>query len=115
RSGDRRPPRLGRGADRQRAGPGPVFSAGALAFSSHSGQRADRGDLRPLAPGADRTGPRARPRRGTPRMKAGTGWLSVAERGSRLGVYCVVGFVRVFWGPLCTFLIVPGVAYFSVS
>ena len=48
-------------------------------------------------------------------MKAGTGWLSVAERGSLLGMYFIVGCYRVFGRRVCSYLIVPVVGYFFVT
>ena len=48
-------------------------------------------------------------------MKAGTGWLAVAERGSLLGMYFVVWCYRIFGRRACAYLIVPVVAYFFVT
>jgi len=48
-------------------------------------------------------------------VKAGTGWLAVAERGSLLGMYFVVWCYRIFGRRACAYLIVPVVAYFFVT
>jgi len=48
-------------------------------------------------------------------MKAGTGWLSVAERGSLLGMYFIVGCYRIFGRRICSYLIVPVVGYFFLT
>jgi predicted LPLAT superfamily acyltransferase len=48
-------------------------------------------------------------------VTAGTGWLSVAERGSLLGMYFIVWCHRIFGRRLCAWLIVPVVGYFFVT
>ena len=45
----------------------------------------------------------------------GTGWLTVAERGSLLGMYFVVWCSRIFGRRICAYLIVPVVGYFFVT
>ncbi len=48
-------------------------------------------------------------------MKTGTGWLSVAERGSLLGMYFIVWCYRILGRRACGYLILPVVAYFFVT
>ena len=48
-------------------------------------------------------------------MTAGTGWLSVGERGSLLGMYFIVACHRLLGRRLCAYLIVPVVGYFFVT
>jgi predicted LPLAT superfamily acyltransferase len=48
-------------------------------------------------------------------VTAGTGWLSVAERGSLLGMYFIVWCHRIFGRRLCAWLIVPVVGYFFLT
>jgi len=48
-------------------------------------------------------------------MTAGAGWLSVAERGSLLGMYFIVACHRILGRRLCAYLIVPVVGYFFVT
>jgi predicted LPLAT superfamily acyltransferase len=48
-------------------------------------------------------------------VTAGTRWLAVAERGSLLGMNVIVYCHRAFGRRLCSFLIVPVVAYFFLT
>src|SRR5204863_424761 len=83
RSRDRGAAGLGRGADCQCPGAGALLRGGPLALPPGPRQLADHRDVRPLAAGASRAGARPRARARRPRMTApGTGWLTVAERGS---------------------------------
>ena len=48
-------------------------------------------------------------------MTPGTGWLSVRERGSLVGMYFIVGCHRLLGRRLCSYLIAPVVAYFLLT
>jgi predicted LPLAT superfamily acyltransferase len=48
-------------------------------------------------------------------MTAERGWLTVAERGSVLGMYFIVGCYRVFGRRVCSYLVVPVVGYFFLT
>lgn len=48
-------------------------------------------------------------------MKAGPAWLSVAERGSLLGMHFIVLCYRVLGRRVCSYLLVPIVGYFFIT
>lgn len=48
-------------------------------------------------------------------MSAGGGWLSVAERGSLIGMHFIIWCYRLFGRRLCSYLILPIVGYFLLT